>query len=262
MLNVQNLALLKSQRHLLADINLTLAEGQLLGVIGPNGAGKSSLLKTLAAIWKPTAGAATLDNVNITNMSLGLKSHAVAWLGQQNTVAFDFSVQQVLALGPQRGNRAVMAAAMQAFGVYELSARPMAELSGGQQQRVHLARVFSQLNASNAAAQCLMLDEPLNGLDLRWQQRCLQNSKQWLAQRAGRHAVMAIHDIGLAASFCDQVLVLNEGMIEFMGPPAELTENMLENVWRYPLAIQRGNTDNNNQTLVYAKAENMGKPTA
>jgi iron complex transport system ATP-binding protein len=168
-------------------------------------------------------------------------------------VAFDFTVAQVVALGPQQAHIEVMQAAMRAFGVLEYADRSIAELSGGQQQRVHLARVFSQLNSSLAAVQCLLLDEPLNGLDIRWQQRCLAEAREWLAERPQRYVVMALHDLGLAASRCDQVLVLNEGMIEFMGAPEALSEELLEKVWQYPLTIQRGNADNNYRTLVYPK---------
>lgn len=257
MLSAQELALSKTQRTLLCDIDFELPAGQLLGVIGPNGAGKSSLIKILAGLWQPTQGHVQLGKAPVASLSLSQRSTVLAWLGQQNSVAFDFSVQQVVALGPQRAKPITMTAAMQLFGVQELAERNISTLSGGQQQRVHLARVFSQLNGSeNDADQCLLLDEPLNGLDLRWQQRCLNATKTWVAQCSQRHAVMAIHDIGLAATACDQVLVLNEGMIEYMGPPAGISEALLEQVWRYPLTIQR----NNNQTLVYAKAEEIEKP--
>lgn len=249
MLSVNDIDLIKAQRRLLADISFQLPAGQLLGVIGPNGAGKSSLLKVLAGLWPANGGCVSVDDIDVAAQPRRARSETVAWLAQQNSVAFDFSVEQVVGLGAQRSQAVVMAEAMQLFGVSQLATRGIAELSGGQQQRVHLARVFSQLNASPRDSQCLLLDEPLNGLDLRWQQRCLAAVKSWLPQRPQRHAVVAIHDIGLAATVCDQVLVLNEGMIEFMGDAADLTESLLASVWRYPLTIQR----EQQQTLVYAK---------
>lgn len=251
MLCVSDVSLEKSQRRLLDELTFELSAGQLLGVVGPNGAGKSSLLRVLAGLWPPTAGFASLGQISTHEVLPQRRAQQLAWLGQQNDVAFDFSVQQVIALGPQQANDTIISAASQLFGVDSLLSRRFSTLSGGQQQRVHLARVFSQLNSSTSEQQCLLLDEPLNGLDLRWQQRCMQAVRGWLQARAGRHAVMAIHDIGLAARHCDQVLVLNEGMIEFIGEPANLSEPLLEKVWRYPLAIQR----QHNQTLVYAKPE-------
>ena len=251
MRSVADITLEKSQRKLLQDISFDLPAGQLLGVIGPNGAGKSSLMRVIAGLWQASSGSVDLDRAFIADMPLAQKGMQLAWLDQQNTVAFDFSVQQVAALGPQEAKPISVTAAMQLFGVEQLAERAISTLSGGQQQRVHLARVFSQLNASPEAVQCLLLDEPLNGLDLRWQHRCLSAAQQWLLQRPERHAVMALHDIGLAMTACDQVLVLNEGMIEFIGAPAEISEALLERVWRYPLTIQRENS----QTLVYAKAE-------
>jgi iron complex transport system ATP-binding protein len=253
MLSVIDLSLQKAQRQLLAELDWQLESGQMLAVVGPNGAGKSSLLKCLAGLWAASDGAVMLDDLALASLPLSERAGHVGWLAQQSYVAFDFSVAQVVALGPQQAAPSVMRSAMQTFGVLDYADRNIAELSGGQQQRVHLARVFSQLNSSEAASQCLLLDEPLNGLDIRWQQRCLSAAQDWLSQRPNRHVVMALHDIGLAASSCDQVLVLNEGMIEFMGAPAALDEDLLEKVWRYPLTIQRGNAENNYRTLVYPK---------
>lgn len=251
MISVNSVSLMKSSRRLLDGLDFELHEGELLGVIGPNGAGKSSLLKLLAGLWQPTQGQVEFNSQEVSDCSAIERAGHIAWLAQSSSVAFDFSVEQVVALGPQRAAGSVMQSAMQQFGVVELASRSIAELSGGQQQRVHLARVFSQLNASQASPQLLLLDEPLNGLDIRWQQRCLRAAQAWVAAKPKRSAVMALHDVGLAASWCDRVLVLKEGIIEALIPPSQLDEELLERVWRYPLSISR----EHNQTLVFPKPE-------
>lgn len=249
MIQLDGVGLKKSSRQLLAELNFALADGELLGVIGPNGAGKSSLLKLVAGLWAPSEGKIDFAGSALSQLSVSQRAEHIAWLPQASSVAFDFTVEQVVALGPQRPRASVIASAMQQFGVEQLAARPIGELSGGQQQRVHLARVFSQLNASQQQPQLLLLDEPLNGLDIRWQQRCLRASQQWVVAKPGRAAAMAIHDIGLAASCCDRVLVLKDGMIEALISADALDEDLLESVWRYPLAIRR----EHNQTLVFPK---------
>lgn len=252
MLVVSQLGLIQQRCQLLADINFSLAEGGLLALVGPNGAGKSSLLRSLAGLWPLAAGAAELGGQNLAAMPLAARAQRLAWLGQHNQVAFDFTVAQVVRLGAKHSSDDAVNSALAQFGMAEFAARAIHQLSGGQQQRVHLARVFLQLNAvTETDAQCLLLDEPLNGLDLGWQQQCLFLVKQWLQQRPQRCAVVALHDIGLAASFSDQMLVLNKGKMAFHGSPTALTEALLSQVWQYPIAIQRHET----QTLVYAKAE-------
>lgn len=251
MISLTSVTLEKSGRRVLDGLEFELAEGELLGVIGPNGAGKSSLLKLLAGLWLPSQGKVEFDSRAVSDYSAANRAEHVGWLAQSSSVAFDFSVAQVVALGPQRVAKSVMQSAMQQFGVAELANRSIAELSGGQQQRVHLARVFSQMNASQQSPQLLLLDEPLNGLDIRWQQRCLRAAQSWVAARPKRSGVMALHDVGLAATWCDRVLVLKEGIIEALIPPSEIDEDLLERVWRYPLSISR----EHNQTLVFPKAE-------
>lgn len=251
MIRLAGVSLQKSGRQLLDDLSMAVNAGEVLGVIGPNGAGKSSLLKLLAGLWQPTGGEIEFADQHLASSSASSRAEHIGWLAQSSSVAFDFSVQQVVALGPQQQASSVMHSAMQQFGVADLAARSIAELSGGQQQRVHLARVFSQLNASRQTPQLLLLDEPLNGLDIRWQQRCLRATQQWVGAKAERAVVMALHDIGLAATWCDRVLVLKEGMIEVVVEPNQLDEALLEKVWRYPLSISR----EHNQTLVFPKPE-------
>lgn len=251
MMTVKSVSLRKSGRLLLEALDFELPEGELLAVIGPNGAGKSSLLKLLAGLWLPSQGHIELAGRAVSDYSASDRAGHIGWLAQSSSVAFDFTVLQVVGLGPQQAAESVMQSAMQQFGVAELATRSMDELSGGQQQRVHLARVFSQLNASQRSPQLLLLDEPLNGLDIRWQQRCLRAVQEWVAARPGRSAVMALHDVGLAATWCERVLVLKEGIIEALMPPSDLSEELLEQVWRYPLTISR----EHNQTLVFPRCE-------
>ncbi|GIG29173.1 ATP-binding cassette domain-containing protein [Cellulomonas marina] len=229
-------------RWVLDGVDATPPPGRLTGLLGPNGAGKSTLLRLLAGLRAPDAGAVLVDVLDertadgpsaerhdVARLPRRRRARAVALLEQESTSAVPFTVTEVVALGriPHRGasdatrDAAVVAASLAAVDAGHLADRPWSALSGGERQRVHIARALAQ------EPTLLLLDEPTNHLDVSAQLTTLA-----LVRDRGTTAVAALHDLNLAAAWCDHVLVLSEGRLVAAGPPAQvLTPELVEAVW-------------------------------
>ncbi|MFV2110156.1 ABC transporter ATP-binding protein [Micromonospora sp. LOL_015] len=208
-------------KPLLADVTLDAPDGTLVGLLGPNGSGKSSLLRVLAGLQRPDSGRVLLDGVDTRSMPRRALARRLAVVTQQQAADADMSVQDVLLLAriPHRpllaaGSAADLAAAEQALvdaGLAGFADRRWSTLSGGERQRVDIARALLQ------QPQVLLLDEPTNHLDVRYQLDLLER----LA--AGPPTVIAaLHDINLAARFCDRIVLLSGGRVVAAGSPAQV----------------------------------------
>lgn len=191
------------------------------GIIGPNGSGKSTLLKCIYRVLKPSAGAVYLNGENLGKLSVKQSAREMAVVAQHNNYNFDFSVQQVVLMGRSPHKRmlerdtkedyAIAAQALHTVGMEEFAHRTFSTLSGGEQQRVILARALAQ------QAPCLILDEPTNHLDITYQLELLK-----IVKRLDVTVVAAIHDLNLAAAFCDRIYAVQEGRIAADGTPAQV----------------------------------------
>ena len=201
-------------RNIISDVSLT-ASGEVVGIVGPNGSGKSTTLRCVYRALKPDAGTVLLDGENVH------KRHDVARdlaaLTQESQVEFDFTVAEVVEMGrlphdrdPARDSQ-VVAEALSTVDVSHLAARSFLSLSGGERQRVLIARAIAQ------EPRVLVLDEPTNHLDIRHQLDVLR-----LTRGLGITVLTVLHDLNLAASFCDRLYVLDEGRIVASGTPAEV----------------------------------------
>ncbi|MFV2012467.1 MULTISPECIES: ABC transporter ATP-binding protein [unclassified Micromonospora] len=208
-------------KPLLADVTLDAPDGTLIGLLGPNGSGKSSLLRVLAGLQRPDAGRVLLDGVDTRSMPRRVLARRLAVVTQHHASDADMSVLDVLLLAriPHRpllaaGSAGDVAAAEQALvdaGLAGFADRRWSTLSGGERQRVDIARALLQ------QPQVLLLDEPTNHLDVRYQLDLLER----LA--AGPPTVIAaLHDINLAARFCDRIVLLNGGRVVAAGSPAQV----------------------------------------
>ncbi|MFV2099047.1 ABC transporter ATP-binding protein [Micromonospora sp. LOL_014] len=208
-------------KPLLADVTLDAPDGTLVGLLGPNGSGKSSLLRVLAGLQRPDSGRVLLDGVDTRSMPRRALARRLAVVTQQQAADADMSVLDVLLLAriPHRpllaaGSAGDVAAAEQALvdaGLAGFADRRWSTLSGGERQRVDIARALLQ------QPQVLLLDEPTNHLDVRYQLDLLER----LA--AGPPTVIAaLHDINLAARFCDRIVLLNGGRVVAAGSPAQV----------------------------------------
>lgn len=210
----------------------TIAPGSLVGLLGANGAGKSTLLRALAGL-QPARGRAALDGVDLFTASAALRLRQVAYLPQslpQATplLAYEAVLGALRATRPDLGAAAAEAAIEAVFdelGLTPLALRRLGQLSGGQRQLVGLAQVLVR------RPRLLLLDEPTSALDLRWQLAVLEAVAR-LAARQGSIALIAIHDINLAARFCRHLLILGDGGLLAQGPPASaLTPDLLHRAY-------------------------------
>ncbi len=206
------------------DVSLTLAPGEMLGVIGPNGSGKSTLMRLLSAVLRPSGGEIRVHGRPITSYSRRDLARAIAVVPQDTVIEFPFSVTEVVLMGrsPHLGGFAfegdrdidVARRAMQRTGVLELAERSIHELSGGERQRVILARALAQ------EADILLLDEPAAFLDIRHGVE-IYDLLQTL-QHEGRSILTVLHDLNLAALYCDRVALLKAGRLVRIGTPSEV----------------------------------------
>ncbi len=217
------------------DVTLTLTPGEFTGIIGPNGAGKTTLLKLLGGVLAPTAGAVTLHGQPLAQMKPRAIARSVATVPQDTRLDFSFSVRQVVMMGrhPHLGrfdvegadDYALVDAALSRLEIADLADRPITTLSGGERQRVFLAKALAQ------QSRILLLDEPIAALDLRHQFNVLALLKR--LSREGYTVAVVLHDLNLAARFCDRVALLHAGQLADCGAPAEvLTEDSLRRIYR------------------------------
>lgn len=243
MMKAQGLRVHRDGKCVLEHIDLTVNPGEMLGVLGPNGAGKSTLLGALCGELKATQGQLWLDEQLLTHWTGQQRARRLAVLPQSSTLSFAFKVQDVVAMGRlphdsgQQRDAEIVQAALEAADALHLQDRSYLMLSGGERQRVHLARVLAQLWPGEGG-QTLLLDEPTSMLDPLHQHTTLQAVRDF-ADRGG--AVMVIlHDLNLAARYCDRLLLLASGRPYALGTPdTVLVPESLKAVFGLEVLVQR-----------------------
>ena len=198
---------------------LTLKTGELVALVGPNGAGKSTLLRALAGLT-PCTGTVSWGGVPLTRLDRRARARTLAYLPQDPPVHWPLAAREVVALGrlphraygaePSKADRDAVTSAMRETGTLELAARSVAQLSVGERARVLLARAFA------VRAPALLADEPIAMLDPYHQLRVMHTLRAYAAGEAAsgpRLVVTVLHDLGLAARFCDRVLLLDDGAL-------------------------------------------------
>ncbi|CRM01457.1 Hemin import ATP-binding protein HmuV [Pseudomonas sp. 31 R 17] len=225
MLRVEALHIRRAGKTVLADVTLDLLPGQVLGVLGPNGAGKSTLLSALCGELLPDQGKVWLGAQELKRLSGAQRAQRLAVLPQTSTLDFAFRVEEVVGMGrlPHQTGRVrdeeIIRAALHAADAGHLSGRSYLALSGGERQRVHLARVLAQLWPGEAG-QTLLLDEPTSMLDPLHQHTTLQAIRSF-ADR-GAAVLVILHDLNLAARYCDRILLLAGGRPHALDTPAQV----------------------------------------
>jgi iron complex transport system ATP-binding protein len=223
-------------QSILHDIHFTIQRGSFVGLIGPNGAGKSSLMRCLYGVNQPDSGQIVFEDKNIWQTRPKDNAKKIAVILQEQSEHLGLSVYEVvaLALTPHKKlfewdnaeDRQRIRTVLQEHDLQPLKNRLFAHLSGGEKQRVMLARAMLQ------QPKLLIMDEPTNHLDVHYQLDVLQKVKQRV--KAEQLTVLAsFHDLNLAAAFCDQIIVMQEGRISAVGTPDEvLTEAMISEVFQ------------------------------
>ncbi|MCE4222462.1 ATP-binding cassette domain-containing protein [Methylobacterium sp. C25] len=237
-----NLTFAVEGRTLLQPVSATLERGRVYGLIGHNGSGKSTLLKLLARQQDPSGGTIHFEDKPLNSWNRREFARKVAYLPQQPPAATGLTVRELVGLGryPWHGalgrfgeaDRAKVEEAMRLTEVEPFADRLVDSLSGGERQRVWLAMLVAQ------DASCMLLDEPTSALDIGHQLQVLRLVRR-LAER-GPSVVVVLHDVNMAARFCDELIALHTGRLIRRGPCAELmTEEALRAIYDVPMAVLR-----------------------
>ena len=211
----------------LDDVSAALRPGEITAIVGPNGAGKSSLIACLAGLLQPSNGEVLLDEGSLSALSPQARAQAIGYLPQSPEVAWDVSVETLVALGrlPWRDRDAeAIYAALATMELADLRQRPVSRLSGGERARALMARVLA------GGPRWILADEPLANLDLAHQQALLGVLRA--QAQAGAGVVMVMHGLAEAMNHADRVLVLLAGRLIADGPPeAVLDIATIRRVW-------------------------------
>ncbi len=246
LLQTQHMVVDIPDRSGIEALDLTIRPGQCWGVLGPNGAGKSTLLHTLAGLRPPRAGTIKLENKPLAHWRRREIARRIAVLFQDSESSFPATVRQVALTGrhpwlglwePEgAGDHARVDQALALMDLSKLDQRMTDTLSGGEHQRLALATVLVQEPA------LYLLDEPANHLDLHHQVRVLQQIR-WQVDQRQRAAVMALHDINMAARWCDRILLMfGDGSFRLGSAEECLQPEPLSRLYDHPVRLLQDGT--------------------
>ncbi|MGP1255146.1 MAG: ABC transporter ATP-binding protein [Kiloniellales bacterium] len=239
-LRIENLEVRLSRRPVLRQVSLEASAGQVVGLIGPNGAGKTTLLRAAAGLLSPAAGQIRLFGRALADWSQAERARTLAYLPQGRGAVWQIKVADLVQLGrlphragwwqgPTAEDRVAVAEAMAACDVAVLAERSVTELSGGELARVYLARVMA------TRPSLLLADEPAAGLDPAHSLDVMELFRRRAAE--GLSVVVTLHDLNLAARFCDRLVLLDRGSCAAVGAPsAVLTAERLRSVYQIETA--------------------------
>ncbi|MDO5424216.1 MAG: ABC transporter ATP-binding protein [Eubacteriales bacterium] len=241
MLKVENVSYRTKSVSIIEGISLEVHKGEFVGVIGPNGSGKSTLLKNIYKMLVPTSGEIWLEGKSLLKMSNRQMAEKLAVVAQESEANFDFTVQEVVQMGryprkrmlesANQDDRKMVEKSLAMVEMEEFIDRSFLSLSGGEKQRVLIARALAQ------ETEMVILDEPTNHLDIGSQVKTLA-----LMKRSGKTVLTALHDLGLAAKFCDRVYVLKGGRNYLDGRPGEvISGRMVEELYQIQAEVFRRN---------------------
>jgi iron complex transport system ATP-binding protein len=234
-LEMQNVTLGYGHKVVVEDITLRMKPGEMMGLVGPNGCGKSTIIKALSRVISPYSGRILLGGKDISRISRRDLSRLLGVVPQIPLLPSAFTAFEVVLMGrnPHLGlfqyegtkDMAIAWRAMEKTQVKHLAQRRIGELSGGEIQCVVIARVLAQ------ETEIVLLDEPTANLDISRQVEILDVIKS-LCQQHGLIVVAALHDLNLAAQYCDRLVLINNGRIYAEGTPAEvITDDNIKAVY-------------------------------
>ncbi|MBS7147041.1 MAG: ABC transporter ATP-binding protein [Intestinibacter bartlettii] len=223
--------------QILKGVSIDSKSREFIGIIGPNGSGKSTLLKCIYRTLKPNNGCIMLGRQDISKMSVKESAKKLAVVAQHNYYNFDFSVGEVVLMGRSPHKKSlepdnsedydIVNESLEKVGMLGFKNRSFSTLSGGEQQRVILARALAQQTP------CLILDEPTNHLDIKYQLSLLN-----IVKSLNLTVISAIHDLNIAAMYCDRLFVMKNGQIVGSGVPQEvLTKEFIKEIYDIDVEI-------------------------
>lgn len=241
MIKLEEISFRAGDKCLLHPLDLHFSQGQVCGLIGHNGSGKSTLLKLLARQQVPSSGRLLLDGRDLGTLGTREFAREVAYLPQQPPATEQLSVAELVGFGRQpwlglfgrvgEADRHAVNRAMSLTGVSHLAQRLVESLSGGERQRVWLAALLAQ------QSRYLLLDEPTSALDVAHQVEMLSLIRS-LSRELGLGVIIVLHDINMAARFCDRLVALRHGRLLLSGSPVEvMTAERLDAIYQLPMQV-------------------------
>lgn len=252
--SAENISIDIDGQRIVDAVDLEVESGTFVGLVGPNGSGKSSLLRTIYRVLKPRTGRVAVDGEDIWALSAREAAQRVAVVAQERMGEFDFTVGELVLMGrhPHQGlfdtdtaeDQTIVDRCLDLVSMRGRRHRQFMSLSGGEKQRVLMARALAQ------RARFMVLDEPTNHLDIRHQLDLLG-----LIRRLDVTALAALHDLNLAARYCDSVVMLSAGRVVAAGTPADvLTADRIAEVYEVGAEVTPG-TDGVPQIRFFPLAE-------
>lgn len=244
MLEVKNISVKIGNTTVLEKVNFQLGKGKLLALVGPNGAGKSTLLKVLSGDLS-YSGNVSIHNTAIKHFKPIELAQLKAVMSQKSTVNFDFLVKEVTMMGryphfnntPSKEDEKVVSFCHQKVEISSFEDRVHTALSGGEQQRNHFSRTLAQLKSKSLLSKLMLLDEPLNNLDIKYQYRIMELVKEFVNE--GNTAIIVLHDLNIAAEFADEILMMKNGKILKKGSVYEVFDpEILTQCYDLPSVVQ------------------------
>lgn len=256
---VDNVSFAYASRSVLEDISFHIRGGDFVGIIGPNGSGKSTLLKNMSRVLAPQGGAIYLAEEDLEKIPRGRLARKIAVVPQETAVNFAFTVEEVVLMGrtPHLGrfqwegpeDHRIAREAMEATGILPLAQRPITTLSGGERQRAIIAQALAQ------QPRVLLLDEPTSHLDISHQVEIFELLRV-LSQREQVTVIANLHDLNLAAQYCDYLILLSEGRVFALGSPAKvLTPENVEAVYGTEVLVDLNPATNRPWVLIKPRRE-------
>ena len=242
-LEIKGVDIFYGSLKVLEGVDFSAAHGELLGIIGPNGSGKTTLLRTISRILKPKIGTILLEGKEVREMKDKEFSRNFAAVPQDTTVNFDFSVLDIVLMGrnPHLGrielesekDIEIARRSMKLTNCWHLAERQITELSGGERQLVIIARALTQ------EPRVLLLDEPTSHLDINYQIEIMELMMR-LTSHEGLIVIAVIHDLNLAAQYCDHLVLLDKGKIVAMGSQQDvLTAENIKKTFGADVIVKR-----------------------
>jgi iron complex transport system ATP-binding protein len=223
-IEVRDLRFAFRERSVLDGVGLDVRRGEVVGLLGPNGSGKSTLVRIVAGVLRGYNGSVRVFGAEVRNTPARTRARRVAVVPQEPTFGFPFTALEIVLMGrhphlgglafESRDDIALARAALERCGAGDLADRTIHALSAGERQRVVFARALAQ------DPDCLLLDEPASFLDIRHQVELYDRVRD-LAEGSGAAVLTVLHDLNLAAEYCDRIVLLRDGCVLADGPTAE-----------------------------------------
>jgi len=257
LLNIDGVECRYGSTKILEGVNLKVKDGDFVGILGPNGSGKTTLLKSISRTLKPYKGSVLLEGKDIYSLKQMELAKQMAVVPQDNAVSFNFTALEVVMMGrsphlarfemESQKDMQIARKVMELTNTWHLAERSVNELSGGERQRVIIARSLAQ------KPKVLLLDEPLTYLDIINQLEIMDLIKS-LCVKEGLIVMAVVHDLNLAARYCNNALLLQKGKVFAAGPIKDvLTSENIKSVFKVEAMVKKNAVTDSRYSVVHAE---------